>query len=347
MKISFLIAGGITLMLIVISVFFLFPLDSQNKTITVRSSEYYPRWLKNEIYKPSQTSGITLLREKANGEKEFLLADDIGKLHRLLIKDDTLFSFSELKLSDEVISYLSDFPKLDFEEIFYDRFIGDVYITIEGNGENHLAYHGIFKLKFKDNNIFQDSVTVLEKLLFKPEEIFYNNLLPNIGYEGFTADENYFYLGLENQQTSESNYSNQTIIRIADKKTLTIVKEISTGNLNISTVCGLYSDENFSLWGIDRNNRKVFKLLLDEYLNVVDLKYFEVKSVIPGYSHLEYVGSLESITLTSDKFLFLVDDPWHTFFVPPNEVLEKIDTNSVKNFKNFIPVIYKLVVELN
>jgi hypothetical protein len=347
MKISSLIAGGLILVLVTASLYFFISPKSTLKTISIHPAEYYPRWLMNDLYHPSQTSGITFIRNRADGVKEFLLADDIGKIHRLTITEDTLFSFSEMKFSDRVESYLSDFPKPDFEEIFYDKFSGKVYITIEGNGDNHLEYHGIFELVFKDNNIYQDSIIALTKLQFKPEKFFYSNLRPNIGYEGFTADEKYFYLGLENEQTSEGNFSEQTIIRIADKQSLTIVKEISTKDLNISTACGLYSDENFSLWGVDRNHKRLFKLLLDEYLNIVDLELFEIKSVIPFYSHLEYVGSLESITLAPDKFLFLVDDPWHTFFIPPSDVLEKIDTNSVNNFKNFIPVIYKFVVESN
>jgi len=288
---------------------------------------------------------MSFLREKDDGAMEFLLADDIGKIHRLCIQDDTLFNFSEIKFSDEVKHYLSDFPKLDFEEIFYDRFTEQVYLTIEGNGENHLSHHGIYRLKFKDDNIFQDSVVALEKLVFKPDEMFYDNLLPNIGYEGFTADENYFYLGLENEQISEGNFSGQTLIRIADKNLLTIVKEISTENIDISSICGLYSDENFSLWGIDRNHRKVFKLLLDEYFNIVDLIYFDIQTVVPKYNHFEYVGSLESITIGSEKFLFLVDDPWHTFFIPPNEILNQLDTSTINNFKNYIPVIHKFVIE--
>ncbi|MDZ7626265.1 MAG: hypothetical protein U5J96_17690 [Ignavibacteriaceae bacterium] len=342
---SFLLMRIITLSLIISIVLSIFLLGQDSTALKIHPANNYPRWLKNDVYHTNQTSGMSFLREKDDGALEFLLADDIGKIHRLFIKDDTLFSFSEIKFSDEVKDYLSDFPKLDFEEIFYDRFTGEVYLTIEGNGENHLSYHGIYRLEFKDDNIFQDSVVALEKLVFKPEEIFYDNLLPNIGYEGFTADENYFYLGLENEQISEGNFSGQTLIRIADKNSLTIVKEISTENIDISTICGLYSDENFSLWGIDRNHRKVFKLLLDEYFNIVDLIYFDIKTVVPKYNHFEYVGSLESITIVSEKFLFLVDDPWHTFFIPPNEILNQLDVNTINNFKNFIPVIHKFVIE--
>jgi hypothetical protein len=342
---SFSLLCSATLLLTISSAILVFPSGQDSSGLKIHPSENYPRWLKNDSYRTAQTSGITFLRKIEESTKEFSLADDIGKIHRLFIQDDTLFSFSEIKFSDEIVDYLSDFPKLDFEEIFYDKYSGDVYLTIEGNGENHLSYHGIYRLEFKDDNIFQDSVIALEKLLFKPEEIFYNNLLPNIGYEGFTADENYFYLGLENEQISEGNFSGQTLIRIADKNSLAIVKEISTENLDISTVCGLYSDENFSLWGIDRNHRKVFKLLFDEYFNIVDLTFFEIKTLIPEYNYFEYVGSLESITVASEKFLFLVDDPWHKFFIPPNEILDQLDTNTVNNFNNFIPVIHKFDIK--
>src|SRR5690606_2602411 len=121
---------------------------------------------------------------------------------RFKIKQDTLFSFSEIKFSDDVNEMLADYPKLDFEEIFYDRYTGDVYLTIEGNGEDHLKYHNICKLKFLNDDILRDTIVAIEKIQFTPKIQFNEKLLPNIGYEGFTADENYIYLGLENVQTT-------------------------------------------------------------------------------------------------------------------------------------------------
>jgi len=342
---SFSLLRSITLSLIISSVLLIFPMEQDSTGVKIHSADNYPRWLMNDVYKTNQTSGMTFLREKDDGAKEFLLADDIGKIHRLFIREDTLFSFSEIKFNDEVLEYLADFPKLDFEEIVYDKFTSKVYITIEGNGDNHLLFHGVFELKFKDNNVFQDSVVELAKLNFTPKEIFYNYLVPNTGYEGLAVDEKFFYFGLESILTSEGSFSGYTMIIIADKKSLEIVKEISTEGLDISTVCGLYSDENYSLWGIDRNHRKVFKLLLDEYFKIVDLTFFEIKTVIPKYNQLEYTGSLESITVASEKFLFLVDDPWHKFFIPPNEILDKLDESTINNFENFIPVIHKFVIE--
>ncbi|MBK9098306.1 MAG: hypothetical protein IPM14_09385 [bacterium] len=346
MKNSFVVITAPILILISASfiLFFSISSDGNSKQLEIHPAEYYPRWLKNNEYKTSQTSGITLISER-DDEKEFLLADDVGKIHRFRIKQDTLFSFSEIKFSDQANEMLANYPKWDFEEIFYDRYTGEVYLTIEGNGNEHLKYHNICKLKFLNNDILRDTIVTLEIVQFTPENVFNNKLQPNVGYEGLTSDENYFYLGLENDQMSPGEFSDHTLIKIADKNSLTIVKEISTDTLNISTVCGLYSDENYSLLGIDRNHRKVFKLLLDEYFNIIDLDFFEMKTVIPSYDSLEYVGSLESITITSEKFLFLVDDPWHTFFIPPNEILKDLDEMTVNNFKNFIPIIHKFEIE--
>lgn len=344
MKNSFVFISCFSIVAIIASYFVFSPLFQMEIQLKLSPVDHYPRWLKNNESNPSQTSGITLISEEKD-RKEFLLADDIGKIHRLIITEDTVFSFSELKLSNVVNEYLTKFPKHDFEEIFYDKYTGEVYITIEGNGEKHLRFHGVYKLKFADQDVRKDTILAFEKIQFAPDKEFIKNLLPNIGYEGFSADENYFYLGLENIQTTEGEFSNYTVIRIADKNSLTLVKEISTDSINISTICGLYSDKNYSLWGIDRNHKKVFKLHFDEYFNVVDLDFFDVKIMIPGYDSMEYVGSLESITIDSEKFIFMVDDPWYTFFIPPDRILEKLDSNTVNNFKRFTPVIHKFVID--
>ena len=265
--------------LVIAPAFMLFPSNRDSSVTEILSAKYFPRWLKDSSYHTDQTSGITFLKEKEDSTDEFLLADDIGKINRLFIKADTIFSFSEIHFSDEVSGYLADFPKLDFEEILFDKFTSQVYMSIEGNGENHLLYHGVFKLKFMDDDVFQDSVVALEKLNFTPQKIFYNYLEPNTGYEGLAVDENFFYLGLESILTPEGSFSGHSLIKIADRNSLQIVKEVSTEGLDISTVCGLYSDENYSIWGIDRNQRKIFNLKFDEYFNIVNKKYYEIKIV--------------------------------------------------------------------
>ena len=124
---SFSILCSVILLLIISSAILIFPQERDSAGLKIYPANNYPRWLKNDVYKTNQTSGITFLREKDDSTVEFLLADDIGKIHRLFIQDDTLFSFSEIKFSDEVMDYLADFPKLDFEDIVYDNFTGKVY----------------------------------------------------------------------------------------------------------------------------------------------------------------------------------------------------------------------------
>ena len=125
--------------LIIFSVNTLFGCGINPDSVNVSPAQSYPRWLMNNDYHTNQTSGITFLQESADSTMQFLLADDIGYIHRLFIKNDTVFSFSEIKFSREVMDYLADFPKLDFEEIFYDKYSGNVYLTIEGNGKEYLS----------------------------------------------------------------------------------------------------------------------------------------------------------------------------------------------------------------
>src|SRR4030065_175460 len=106
---SFLLMRNITLSLIISSMFMIFPAGQDSTGLKIHPAENYPRWLMNDVYHTNQTSGMTFLREKDDGTMEFLLADDIGKIHRLFIQDDTLFSFLEIKFSEEVINYFRIF----------------------------------------------------------------------------------------------------------------------------------------------------------------------------------------------------------------------------------------------
>jgi hypothetical protein len=103
----------------------------------------------------------------------------------------------------------------------------------------------------------------------------------------------------------------------------------------------LYSDENYSLWGIDRNNRTIFHILFDEDFNIKSFSKFDVATVIPGYNNLNYLPSYESITMDDDGDIYIVDDPWKEVFVPTQDILDKLDDQTIKNFKEYIPIIFK------
>ncbi len=314
--------------------------SSNNQDLVIKKDPAYPRWLKNGNYNTEQTSGACFLGLDKDGNKNFLLADDIGKIHHFKIKDDTLFSFSPVFFGENAKAFLDTFPKRDFEEIVYDKYTNSIYLSIEGNNPDFQKYVGIYKLLFKNNNVYADTILGIEKLHFKPEELFLKYTANNIGYEGLAVNKDYFYLGLEG--FSESGvFADSTFLFIADKKNLQIIKQISTKQLGIHTVCGLYSDKDKSVFGVDRNNKKFFHLSFDNSLKIKNYGLTDIPINIPGYPEYDYVAALESVAMDKDRNIYFVDDPWKTFYVPPPEVKEKLDSTTVNNFKKFIPIIFK------
>ena len=93
----------ILLLIIIILNSLIFPSDSDSLEICIKLAKNFPRWLMDDSYQTSQTSGITFLRKLTDGTKEFLLADDIGKIHRFFITNDTVFTFEEIHFRNEVI----------------------------------------------------------------------------------------------------------------------------------------------------------------------------------------------------------------------------------------------------
>jgi hypothetical protein len=310
--------------------------------IQIESADDFPCWLKTNDYRTDQTSGITLISETGS-EKIFLLADDVGHIHRFIIEDDSIFSFNSIHFSNDAELFLQTLPKRDFEEIVFDKHTGKVFLSIEGNRPDPKKHTGIFELKFFDNDIQSDSIIGFEKINFTPHDLFIKYLDDNIGYEGLAVDENFFYLGLEGF-SEKGIFADSTVIFIADKKSAKIIKEINTKELGLFTVCGLFSDRNYSLWGIDRNSKKLFHILFNNDLDVEKFAEIELKSPIPGYPHLEYVASFESLTIDSDQNIYMIDDPWKKYFIPSEEILTRLDSSSTGNFKEYIPVIHKFVL---
>ncbi len=314
----------------------------EKSNLKINEDASYPRWLKSGNYYTQQTSGNCFLGLDKEGNKNFLLADDIGKIHHFKIKDDTIFSFSTVVFGENVKDYLKNFPKWDFEEIVFDKYTNSVYLSIEGNNPEPQKFVGIYKLIFNKNDVYSDTVAGIEKLNVTPEKLFLKYTAGNIGYEGLAVDKNYFYLGLEGFMSS-GIFADSTFLFIVNKKDLRIIKQIDTKPFGIHTICGLYSDADNSVYGVDRNNKKLFHLLFDREKNF-SVKKFELAEIptnIPGYPVYDYVAALESITMDDNKNIYFIDDPWKTFYVPQEYILEKLDSITVNNFKKFIPIIYK------
>lgn len=298
----------------------------------------YPRWLKDSKVTPAQTSGITFLGNTGNAD-EYLIADDIGKIHRLFISSDTVFSFRTLEFLPAADSFLAGFPKKDFEEIFYDKYAGKVFLSIEGNGKNPKEFCGIYEIIFGGNDIHSNQIAELKPVNIDKSGSIYRFVRQNIGFEGAAVDEKYFYLGIETI-SDELITSVETEIYILDKTTSELKKTISTKEYGIRTICGLYITDG-RLWGIDRNDRKIFFLDLGSDLSVKEVKKFNLDNVIPGYNKFKYVAAIESVTINDKNQMFIIDDPWTENYVPDEKVLESLDAETINNFRKFVPVIYR------
>ena len=307
--------------------------------LKIKPDSNYPRWIVSKLDSARQTSGIAFIGQK-NNAKHFLLADDIGLIHHLKIENDTVFTITPVHFSPEFQKYLEKFPKKDFEEITYFPKDNSVYLSIEGNNPDPAEFTKIIKLKFFNNDVFSDSIVSFSQIEFKPYPLFTKYVRNNIAYEGLAVDDHYLYLGLEGF-SEKGVFADSTFIFVVDKSNGSIIKQINTKNLGIGTISGLFSDKNNSLYGIDRNGKKLFHIELDNSLEVNYFSLTKVTSSIPGYKNLDYVASLESVTIDNENNIYLVDDPWPRFYVPDNSTLVKLDQTTIMNFKSFVPIIYR------
>lgn len=318
---------------------------AQVEQIELVKDSAYPRWLKTEDNRTDQTSGIAYIKSESC-EKYFLLADDIGRIHSLSINYDNSFEIKTINYSDSAEQFVNSLPKADFEEIIFDPLTNSVYLSIEGNGNNFQKYVGIYKIHFTETEPPYNEIAYFEKINFYPADLFLKYTDKNIGYEGLAVDKNYFYLGLEGF-VKNYQFADSTIIFIANKFDHTITRQIHTKELGIHTVCGLYSDKDYSLWGIDRNQRKIFHLDFDKNMNVTNYYLFDCSTEIPGYTKLNYKPSFESITMDDDQNLYIVDDPWKEVYIPEQNILDNLDSKTIDNFKEYIPIIFKYKIIYN
>jgi hypothetical protein len=315
------------------------------REIKLVQQPHSPQWIRVGSKFSDQTSGICFIETK-KGQKVFLIADDVGAIHRMVYQNNSIIELTKYRLGKKAKKYLESFSKKDFEEIAYDISTGDVYLSIEGNAPSPKTSTKIVKLKFKNNSIYQNSIDDFIELNISPKNLFEQYVENNIGYEGLAVDNNYIYLGFEGFQSSGFLFSDSTYIFIVDKKNLNIVKKISTKKFGIGTICGLHIQDK-TLWGVDRNGFKIFYLTFNENLDVVNWKEFSFQSKIPNTVNMSYIAAIESITIDDDANVYVIDDPWKRFYIPSEEVQSKLSVENIENFNKFIPIIYKYKILKN
>lgn len=315
----------------------------------IQPVDNYPIWMKDSLgNQTNQTSGIYYIGEK-DGMKIFISCDDIGKINRLTIDErinPPQLTISEIIFSEEVHSLLKKFKKSDMEDIFYDKNSNKIYISVEGHEYNpeypemYKQKEGIYESTFNKDILTFDTLLTIKKMTF-PEEL-YSHTWDNIGFEGFTATENYFFLGLENYQAKETVFSDSTLIYILNRKTGEL-KWIGTRDLKISTISGLYATDDFNLYGIDRNRKSMFYIKFNPDFTVNKSETKEMNLHIPRHSDIKNVIGIapESITFDNEGKIYVALDPWKDFYKPDLADKRKLSPAEMENFNKVIPILYK------
>ncbi len=316
-------------------IYFLFILFNP---IKLSLDENYPVWLKDNGKHSDQTSGITFIGAK-NNAKYFLVCDDIGKIHRIKLKNDKI-DIETIEFDKQVEKYLDKFEKQDFEEIVYDKFNNKVYLSIEGNGINYRNEVGIYEIKFKNNDVFNNEITGISKIEFPEWEEIAKFTDKNLGFEGVAVSKTKIFLGLEGFQFGQI-FLDSTMLYVIDKQSKKLVREISTKKLGIHTICGLYALDDYNIYGIDRNQQSFFEIRFDEMYNPKSVELIKLDLPVPGKKKLKYVASIESISLDDENNVYVIDDPWKKFYIPQDEVFNQLNKEDQENFKKFIPLLFK------
>ncbi|MEP7147096.1 MAG: hypothetical protein ABI792_08810 [bacterium] len=315
----------------------------------IQSVGNYPIWMKDSAGNQThQTSGLTYVGE-TGGKKIFIAADDIGKINRLSI-DETVnpphMEIYPIAYSEEIKTLFSKFKKTDMEEIFYDKFNNKIYLSIEGHEYSsydpqiYKKKEGIYEITFNKDILTFDTIQTIRRMTL-PQEV-YDHTHDNVGFEGFSATENYFFIGLENYSADGTNFSDSTLLYIWNWKTNEL-KTINTHDLKISTICGLYAEDDYNLYGIDRNRRSMFYIKFNEDHTVNKSETKEMDLTTPFHRDIDKIIGFapESITFDVKGNIYVALDPWSDFYKPDITERKKLSPEELKNFYDAVPIMYK------
>jgi len=338
--------------LVAIIIFIKFYFGSSDEIMSI---DNYPIWLKDSSGKRTvQTSGLAYIGMN-EGKKIFISCDDIGKINRLSVDESInppTIIITEISFSEQVNSLFQKFKKRDMEDIYYDSLNNKILLSIEGHEyssydpEIYRQKEGIYEISFNKDILTFDTLLTIKRLKL-PKDV-YAHTFDNISFEGFSATENYFFLGLENFQIKGDSFSDSTILYILNRKTNEL-KSITTGELKISTICGLYSVDDYNIYGIDRNRKNMFYIKFNQDFTVEKSVVQKMDLSIPMHPDMNNIIGIapESITFDDAGNIYVATDPWKDIYKPDMEERKRLSTEELENFYTFIPMMYKFNNQLN
>ncbi len=315
----------------------------------VESIDDYPLWIIDSAGNyTEQTSGIYYLG-KLGDKTIFLTCDDIGKINKLIINETISppsIKIVEIRFSNKVLEVFTSFRKKDFEDISFDKKKNKVYLSVEGyafdkkNPMEFKNHEGIYELSCNNDALHFDSLLSITKLDL-PENIF-EYTQDNVGMEGIAFSDNYYYFGLENCRSNTGKFTDSTYLYILDTRTNDL-KIIPTGELFISSICGLYAKSDYELFGIDRNARSMFRILFNPDFTVEDVDLLQINLSIPNHPDINQILGVapESITIDDCDNIYVTVDPWKDYYKPDSQDSKKLNEKEKEYFKKAVPIIYK------
>lgn len=309
----------------------------------------YPVWLKDSAGNQTrQTSGLCFTGSDGN-VKRFISCDDIGVVNRLEIDEsgtEPRVRIYPVEYSQQIRDLFAKFKKTDMEEIMFDPHNNRILLSIEGHeysSNDPMIYRqkeGIYELTFnKDISSFDTLLTI--KRLALPEEI-YKFTFDNIGFEGFSATKDFFYIGLENYQKDNEQFTDSTFLYVVNRRSGS-VRTISTKEHEVSSISGLYAADDRTLYGIDRNRRIMFMLKFDDDHNIVSSERKALELGVPGFRDMTNIPGIapESVTMDDRGSFYIAIDPWLAFYRPDLAQRKLLGEEAEFNFKKEIPIMYK------
>ncbi|MEO6695350.1 MAG: hypothetical protein ABIY50_12045 [Ignavibacteria bacterium] len=320
----------------------------------IKPIDNYPIWMKDSSGKRTdQTSGLFYVGMNL-GKKIFISCDDIGKINRLSVDEKVnppVIEITEIFFSEQLNILFQKFKKRDMEDIFYDSLNNKILLSIEGHEyssydpEIYRQKEGIYEITFNKDILTFDSLLTIKRLKL-PKEV-YAHTFDNISFEGFSATENYFFLGLENFQVKGTEFSDSTILYILNRKTNEL-KTIGTKELQISTICGLYSVDDNNLYGIDRNRKNMFYIKFNDDFTVERSVVKKMDLSVPLHPDMNDIIGIapEAITFDDEGNIYVATDPWKDIYKPDISEKKRMSAEELKNFYTFIPMLYKFKNQL-
>jgi len=338
--------------LVAIIIFIKFYFGSSDE---IKPIDNYPIWMKDSSGKRTiQTSGLFYVGMN-EGKKIFISCDDIGKINRLSVDENINppnIQITEISFSGQVNTLFQKFKKRDMEDIYYDSINNKILLSIEGHEyssydpEIYRNKEGIYEITFNKDILTFDTLITIRRMKL-PQNV-YAHTFENISFEGFSATKNYFFLGLENLQPKGDGFSDSTILYILNRKTNEL-KSITTGELEISTICGLYSVDDHNIYGIDRNRKNMFYIKFNPDFTVEKSVVKKMDLSVPMHPDMNNIIGIapESITFDNEGNIYVATDPWKDIYKPDIEERKRLSTEELENFYTFIPMMYKFKNQLN